>query len=66
MDEQPKSEAEPDLMRELCIEQGYVPPTCQLAGPVVYMLVSMGEDPCAGCNNDRAICHGRPKSGRYV
>lgn len=51
--------------KRLMIEQGYVPPTCELpaelAGPLIYAEVSAGRDPCAGCNGDRSVCHGRPK-----
>jgi len=38
-----------DTMREMCIQQGYVPPKCQLIGMIVWALVNKGEDPCAGC-----------------
>jgi hypothetical protein len=47
-------------MRELCIQQQYVPEKCQLIGMIVFALVQKGEDPCAGCNHDRKICGGRP------
>lgn len=50
-----------DIMRSLCIEQGYVPAGCTLRGEIVFMLVNRGEDPCAGCNEDRAKCGGRPR-----
>lgn len=50
-----------DVMRDMCIDQGYVPPKCTLTGQVVWLLVNKGEDPCAGCNMDRDACDGRPK-----
>ncbi len=50
-----------DTLRELCIRQGYVPGTCQLAGQLVWGLVNEGQDPCGGCEWDRAMCKGRPK-----
>jgi len=51
----------PDIMLMLCIEQGYVPPKCQLKGQIVYFLVQSEGDPCARCNMDREICKGRPR-----
>ena len=50
----------PDMFLEMAINQGYVPPTCQLDGHLVMLLVNKGEDPCVGCNNDRSVCKGRP------
>lgn len=52
---------EPDLMREMCVAQGYVPAKCQLPGMIALALVNKGEDPCAGCNLDRGVCGGRPR-----
>jgi hypothetical protein len=54
-------EEEKDIMRELCIKQGYVPATCKMPGQMIFLLVWEKGDPCAGCNMDRAICKGRPK-----
>jgi hypothetical protein len=56
-DDQPK----PDPMREMCIQQGYVPATCRLPGFLVWAETSRGVDACAGCNLDRRVCGGRPK-----
>jgi len=50
-----------DNMREICIEQGYVPVGCTLPGMMVFGLVNKGECPCDGCNENRAICKGKPK-----
>lgn len=54
------------MNKEIMIEQGYVPKTCTLpeplAGPLIYSEVSSQRDPCAGCNQDRSGCHGRPKT----
>jgi hypothetical protein len=51
-----------DHALEMCKMQGYIPHKCYLPGPVVWGLVNKGKDPCAGCNLDRSICKGRPKS----
>lgn len=58
--EEPKEDT--DLLRKMCVRQGYVPPKCTLPGPIAFGLVQRGEDPCAGCTEDRAICGGRPRS----
>lgn len=50
-----------DVMKDLCVQQGYVPPTCTMDGQLVFLLVSKGEAPCWGCNEDRGICKGREK-----
>lgn len=50
-----------DMMLSMCIQQGYVPTTCLLAGMVVMSEVRDGRDPCAGCEGPRAKCGGRPK-----
>jgi hypothetical protein len=55
-----ESKEKKDVMRELCIKQGYVPATCKMPGQMIFLLIKR-EDPCAGCNMDRAICKGRPK-----
>jgi len=52
---------EQDTLREMCIQQGYVPPKCALPGPMVWGLMQKGEDPCAGCNVPRSECGGRAK-----
>jgi hypothetical protein len=49
-----------DIMRELCINQGYVPCDCTMPGEMIFPLMHK-EDPCNGCNEDRNICNGRPK-----
>lgn len=55
-------EADPkDFMLKAAIGQGYVPPTCLLAGHVALQHQLKGEDPCAGCNGPRHRCQGRPK-----
>lgn len=51
---------EDDIMRQMCIDQGYVPAKCQLPGMLILALVNKQEDPCAGCNHDRGVCGGRP------
>ncbi len=52
-----------DTMKELCIQQGYVPPTCQLPGMIVWHLIQAGESPCRGCNMDREKCGVRRNEG---
>lgn len=45
--------------RAMCIQQGYVPPTCQMDGQLCWLRVQEGKDPCEGCNYNRAKCNGR-------
>jgi len=56
---------EGELGKRMMIQQGYVPSTCTLpvefAGPLIWSEINAGNDPCAGCNEDRTVCHGRPK-----
>ena len=54
-------EPEKDVMLDICVEQGYVPATCQLKGLIVLHLVHTEGDPCARCNMDRLECKGRPR-----
>jgi hypothetical protein len=49
-----------DAVLDMCKKQGYVPKDCKLDGELVWLLVSMGKNPCVGCNMDRSIC-GVPK-----
>lgn len=55
------------LGKQMMIKQGYVPETCtlpiSLAGPLIWDQTSKGIDVCAGCNDDRDVCKGRPKKG---
>jgi hypothetical protein len=53
---------EKDSMRELCIQQGYVPQKCKLPGMLVYGLINKGENPCNGCNENREKCGGNLKT----
>ena len=48
-----------DFQLKMCIQQGYVPEACLLAGFVVLDLVKAGKDPCEGCQCDRVKCGGR-------
>ena len=54
------------LGKDMMIRQGYVPRTCTLpddhGGALIYIEVTAGRDVCAGCNADRLICKGRPKT----
>lgn len=50
-----------DNLRELCIQQGYVPKSCKLDGMLVMGLIQKGENPCWGCNHDRSDCGGCSK-----
>lgn len=55
--------------KQMMIQQGYVPSTCtlddQIAGPLIYSEVSKGRSPCAGCNETRSVCKGKPKDPDY-
>lgn len=54
------------LGKEMMIEQGYVPASCvlddEVAGLLIHSEILAGRDPCVGCNHDRQICGGRPRS----
>ena len=54
-----------EIGKRMMIQQGYVPSTCtlsvELAGPLIWSEVNAGRDVCAGCEDDRSVCHGRPK-----
>ena len=50
-----------DIMREICIKQGYVPVNCKMDGHMILALTNSQNDPCIGCNEDRIICDGRSK-----
>jgi len=49
-----------DLVLAACIQQGYVPERCRMAGFMVLGLINQQEDPCAGCHCARERCGGRP------
>jgi hypothetical protein len=49
----------------MCINQGYVPPTCKMDGQLCWLLVNDGKNPCDGCNYNRSDCKGRPKKEKY-
>lgn len=53
---------EKDTMRELCVQQGYVPATCILDGMIIIGLINKGKSPCDGCNANRDICKRKRKS----
>jgi hypothetical protein len=51
-----------DMFKEMCIRQGYIPPTCTIPyGQYAWLLVNKGESPCWGCNEDRKVCNGQEK-----
>lgn len=54
------------IAKDMCIRQGYVPAECTLAGVIIWGLVKRSEDPCAGCNENRKICGGRPADPDYL
>lgn len=66
IDEKLLSKAKEDSLLQACIKLGYVPNGCYLNGMVVMGLMNRSEDPCLGCNMDRAICHGRAAEKDYV
>jgi hypothetical protein len=49
---------EVDILKTMCIEQGYVPKKCTLNGQLILILTAHG-DPCSGCNENRIVCHVR-------
>lgn len=51
-----------DNLLQMAIQQGYVPPKCNLAGGLVMALINDGENPCNDCNADRKKCGGSPKN----
>ena len=50
-----------DIMKNMCVNQGYVPATCTMPGRMVFALMHETGDPCVECNEDRSKCKGRPK-----
>lgn len=50
-----------DMYKEICIKQGYVPPTCLLNEQMCFLLVQTQGDPCKRCNADRGKCKGRSR-----
>ena len=54
------------MNKQAMIDRGYVPATCtlneELAPLLILSEISVGRDPCAGCNLDRKICKGRPNT----
>ncbi len=56
-----QKEARNDGLLRVAKIQGHVPEGCYLHGHLVMFLVQKGETPCAGCNNDRSVCKGKPK-----
>ena len=58
-----------DGIKELMIQQGYVPQTCTMNENIAFIIwseINSGRDPCAGCNGDRSVCKGRRKGQPYV
>jgi len=51
-----------DIFKEMCIKQGYVPPTCTLDGQLCWLLVNSQGNPCIGCNADKNICKTRNRT----
>ena len=56
-----QKKAKHDVQLRIAKAQGYVVEGCYLPGFVVMLLIQKGENPCAGCNNDRSVCGGKPK-----
>jgi len=54
-------EDDEDILRDKAKEHGYVPDGCLLDGMLVMFLNKTGEDPCAGCHENRDKCGGRAK-----
>ena len=49
-----------EITKQMMVEQGYVPEQCTLDGNLIWMIINKSEDPCAGCNEGRSVCGGRP------
>ncbi len=43
------NEDKPDLLKEMCIKQGYVPEGCELPGQLIFSLINSGQNPCTEC-----------------
>lgn len=41
-----------DIIKDKCINQGYVPKHCKLNGELIWLLIKDGKNPCEGCNHD--------------
>lgn len=54
-----KNDPREDILKEMCIKQGYVPSKCTLSGELIFKIVSFQKDPCMGCNGNRIVCGGR-------
>lgn len=54
-----------DTLREMFIQQKYVPENCTLPGQFILVLKNKGECPCDGCNEDRGKCKGKEKKQKY-
>lgn len=50
-----------DMMRQIAVNQGYVPAACELPGIMIMAMVNDGKDPCVGCDVERGGCGGRPR-----
>ena len=61
-----KMTQEKDIMKELCIRQGYVKSSCTMPGQMVFALMNSTGDPCRGCNEDRNVCHGRASRNERI
>lgn len=48
-----------DMLREMAVNQGYVPKGCQMDGRPLWALLNGGDDPCRGCNYNKSECGGR-------
>lgn len=53
------------VWKQMMVKQGYVPERCGLDGMIIWGLINRSEDPCAGCNELRAKCGGRPADKSY-
>lgn len=52
-----------DVIKDLCVDQGYVPKTCLLPGPIIlYATGGKSGDACKECYHDRNVCFGRPRT----
>jgi len=50
-----------DLLLQQAIQDGIVPPECQIGGAIVQGIAVSGGDPCGTCDVNRDVCGGRPR-----
>lgn len=57
---------EDDRLLRLAIDEGSVPPTCLLGGPIIEQAVREGQNPCHTCQGPRERCGGAPRASQLA